>query len=131
MSENMPLSKMDDVDKKTLYNTAWRHWGSESQLDMAIEEMAEFTQAILKARRNGVTYSYAFSEEMADVIICLEQISGRLKQMPYDHNSNFSRNLWDQVTEIKERKLQRLKTRLLEDMGRRCPEGAIPLELRS
>lgn len=112
--------KMDETEKKNLYNSAWNHWGSTSQIDMLIEEMAELTHAILGTRRNGVTYSYAFSEEIADVIICLEQIETRMKDFPLSLSQG---TLWDQVLEIKEMKLERLKNRLMEDIERNLPEG--------
>jgi hypothetical protein len=47
---------MDDIEVKQLYHTAWKHWGAEMQIDIYIEEMAELTQAFLKARRNGVVF---------------------------------------------------------------------------
>lgn len=86
---------------------------------MVMEEMAEFTQAILKTRRNGVTYSYAFFEELADVVICLEQLEVILKDFP-DGKGGF---LWDDVLEKKERKLNRLYKRLMESMAASIPEG--------
>ncbi len=111
---------MDQIEKENLYNTAWKHWGPTSQIDMLIEEMAELTHAILGTRRNGVTYSYAFSEEMADVIICLEQLETRMRLFPRTLDKG---SLWDQVLEIKEMKLKRLKERLMEDMLKNLPEG--------
>lgn len=121
---------MDEIDKKQLYNTAWNHWGSNMQLDILIEEMAEFTQAILKARRNGVTYSYSFYEEMADVLICMEQVETRLKDFPdkcdYDKHVILS-TCWDRVMEIKEKKLLRLKERLFDDTARDA-EGIVGVE---
>jgi hypothetical protein len=42
---------MNEIDKIQLYRTARKHWGGESQINMVMEEMAEFTQAILKTRR--------------------------------------------------------------------------------
>lgn len=108
---------MDDHDREQLYTTAWKHWGAEKQINMIIEEMAEFTQAILKTRRNGVTYSYSFFEEFADVLICLEQLETVLKTSPIGSEEGL---LWDQVMEIKERKLKRLQDRLLDSMGKKC-----------
>jgi len=109
---------MEKLERTQLYDAAWEHWGSDWQLDICIEEMAEFTQAILKTRRNGVTYSYAFSEELADVCICIEQIKTRLEKFPHGQKTGFHGNMWDdQVMVIKEEKLQRLKTRLAESMA--------------
>jgi hypothetical protein len=109
---------MDEIDRKQLYNAAWKHWGSDSQLDMCIEEMCEFIHAILGTRRHGVTYSYAFFEEMADVLICLEQVEIRLKDFPHGiQNGKPTMTSWDKVQEIKEMKLLRLKERLEDSMA--------------
>ena len=99
---------MDEHDKIQLYRTVWEHWGAEAQINMIMEEMAEFTQAILKTRRSGTTYSYAFFDEFADVLICLEQLEVTLKDSPDGKGGN----LWDNVLEKKERKLNRLRDRL-------------------
>jgi hypothetical protein len=116
---------MDEPDRKQLYNTAWKHWGSQAQMDMLIEEMAKLTQAILKTRRNGVTFSCAVSEEMADVLICLEQIETRLKGMP----SSGGETWWTPVERIKEEKLARLQSRLFDSLKKKYP-GAGPQDGR-
>lgn len=62
-------------------------FGVDHQLDMAIEEMSELTKEICKIKRNEEGSECgsldALSEEMADVIIMLEQLkiifSNRLK----------------------------------------------------
>ena len=105
---------MDELEKTQLYHTAWKHWGVESQIDMLIEEMAELTQVILKTRRNGVAFSFAISEEMADVLICLEQFEARFKEIPMATEEG---TMWDQVLRIKESKLQRLYGRLMKSIA--------------
>jgi hypothetical protein len=111
---------MDKQTREQLYNTAWKHWGSDTQLDMLIEEMAELTQAILKTRRNGVRFSYAMYEEIADVSICMEQIETQLKRMPRmgKHHEPGEENGfdWDTVLSIRDRKLIRLQERLIQSM---------------
>lgn len=116
---------MDEIERKNLYNAAWKHWGADAQLDMCIEEMCEFIHAILGTRRHGVTYSYAFFEEMADVLICLEQIETRLKDFPHDIGKDGmpTRSSWAEVQRIKEMKLQRLKERLEESMANKDSVG--------
>ena len=109
---------MDGIDRKQLYNSAWKLWGSDAQMNMVIEEMAELTQAIFKARRNGVVFSYAVSEELADVLICLEQIEVQLKARP----SSGGQTWWSQVERIKEEKLERLKLRLLDSLEKKYPD---------
>jgi NTP pyrophosphatase (non-canonical NTP hydrolase) len=98
-------SWIDELNKKTLYSWAWNHWGAEAQIDMLIEEMSELTQALLKSRRNGVIFSNAVFEEIADVEICLEQIKQKIEEIA----------LTGSVEDIKEKKLERLKNRLIAD----------------
>jgi hypothetical protein len=110
---------MDELDRAQMYNTAWLHWGADAQLDMCIEEMAELTQAILKNRRRGVTFSLEFVEELADVLICLEQVETRLKKQK---RPTGNATLWDAVLEIKEQKLERLKGRVFDSLSTKFPD---------
>lgn len=57
-----------------LYNAALSKWGETSQIHMAIEEMAELTNALMKFDRNRVSTTDV-AEEIADVIIMCEQMS--------------------------------------------------------
>jgi len=111
---------MNQQEREQLYNTAWKHWGSDTQLDMLIEEMAELTQAILKTRRVGARFSYAVYEEIADVSICMEQIETQLKKYPRagkHHNGTMGDGFdWDTVLSIRDRKLLRLQERLFQSM---------------
>ena len=110
---------MDKLDREQLYNTAWKHWGALMQTDMLIEEMAELTLALLKARRNNTFYTYAVSEEMADVLICLEQFETRMRAFPHINDVAVSEtnNLFvGQVLQIKDAKLFRLKERLFDSI---------------
>ena len=120
---------MDQIDKDQIYNTAWKHWGADTQLDMLIEEMAELTQALLKARRNGVTFTHGVAEEIADVCICIEQVKTRMKRLPYDVlEHGVKKNMWDdQVMVIKEQKLERLKAVLFESLSKKYPDVGDPL----
>lgn len=112
---------MGKLDREQLYNTAWKHWGAPMQIDILIEEMAELTHALLTARRNGTFYTYAVSEEMADVLICLEQLETRMRAFPYTPASvggELASNIFEcQVLHIKEQKLLRLKERLMKSMA--------------
>lgn len=50
------------------------YYGFTSQADMLIEESAEFIQAVCKLRRgNGNEYAH-IKEELADIIVCAEQL---------------------------------------------------------
>lgn len=66
---------MNKLELKQLYRLAWIHWGSAAQVDMAIEEMAELTHALIKARRKGEIFTPEVIEEIADVSICIEQLA--------------------------------------------------------
>ncbi len=89
---------MKEFDKKVLYTVAIAKFGEVPQMLMAIEEMAELTQAINKTLRKG-EYIENLAEEMADVEIMLEQ----LKEI-------FGNS--EKVEEQKNIKLERLKSRV-------------------
>lgn len=70
----------NDVQKTILKKSILRY-GDSAQIDMAIEEMAELTKALLKHRRAKRFGQYdveqaqnSVSEEIADVLIMLEQL---------------------------------------------------------
>ena len=110
------------MEKEEIYNEAWRLWGGDTQLDILIEEMAELTHAILKARRHGATWSPAVLEEIADVTICMEQITTHLKALPTDIDRETNRPtgyLYDIVEEVKDRKIARLEKSCCAYMARR------------
>jgi hypothetical protein len=108
---------MDEQERRLIYASLWNKLGSNYRLDIAIEEMSELIKAILKTRREGRIYSYKVSEEIADVLICFEQLEMQMKSIPFnvveinEHSGcAYSSNLWDgQVMKIKEQKLHRLK----------------------
>lgn len=108
---------MEEIETKTLYDWAWKHWGSDAQIDVLIEEMAELTQALLKSRRNGVVFSFSVIEEIADVEICMEQIRQKIaeigSQVPLET--------------IKRKKLIRLRNRLIADVEEKNEGIADPI----
>ena len=107
--------KLTDTAVKQLYHTCWSHWGAYSQIDVAIEEMAELTQALLKARRKGYPQFSSSSnalEEMADVVICLEQLLEEIER----------NGKTDKYRAFKEDKLLRLEARLMESMAKKYPQ---------
>jgi len=111
----MTRHKLTDTVIKQLYHTCWTHWGAYQQIDIAIEEMAELTQALLKARRKGYPHfssSSAALEELADVVICLEQL---LEMVCRDGKT-------DEYLAYKEDKLLRLESRLMESMAKKYPQ---------
>lgn len=108
------------MEKEELYNKAWCIYDGDMQLDILIEEMAELTHAIIKARRYNVTWSHEVLEEIADVTICLEQVDTRLKALPTDIDRETNRPtgyLFDIVEELKASKLARLEERLCAAKG--------------
>lgn len=106
---------MSKEEREEIYNKAWKHYGPEMQLDIFIEEMAELIQAILKTRRNNVTYSHAMFEEFADVLICSEQLQTRLSLLGKDGQGE---TVFDQVLALRELKLLRLQQRLDDSIAR-------------
>lgn len=76
--------------RKITFDLAYARLGSaDKQLDKTIEEMAELTQAIMKARASGVTYSFNLLEEMGHVELCFEMIKSHLATLPsIDEKSN-------------------------------------------
>ncbi len=64
---------MEDQLNNQLYREAISRWGEESQIVMAIEEMAELTQQLTKVLRGQVSLT-KLGEELADVEIMLEQL---------------------------------------------------------
>lgn len=59
---------------RDLYEMALLLWGTESQKDMLLEEMAELQKEILKTRRNPFFAREKIAEEVADVEIMLDQV---------------------------------------------------------
>lgn len=86
------------MKRTELYIEVIQEYGTHNQQLVAIEEMAELTQAIVKYER-GVTHNIA--EEIADVEIMLEQ----LKLM---------HNIGEQVRYIKRKKKERLYKNILK-----------------
>jgi len=58
---------------KELMRSALDEWGSDSQLDMVVEECAELIDAIQKWRRHRIA-SEKVLEEAVDVELCLGQL---------------------------------------------------------
>lgn len=102
---------MFNEQEKSILQKAVETYGVNAQIDVAVEEMAELTKALMKDRRNRTFNKYNFGifvkdmmpvyDEIADVLIMLEQI-----QMIFDCEKD--------VEEIKGQKIQRLENRLKE-----------------
>ena len=69
--------------RQITFDLAYNRLGSaDKQLDKIIEEMAELTFGIMKARVLGGTYSVNVLEEMGHVELCLEMIKSDLAKIP-------------------------------------------------
>ena len=95
---------MIEKDRKKILRNAIKTFGTESQMMMAIEEMAELTKALCKWSRAKTeadleTVMENIVEELADVGIMMEQLT-----MMFEAD--------DAVTEIAATKLKRLEDRV-------------------
>ena len=78
------MRKLNEEDREAVYRESIEQYGVSAQVDMAIEEMAELTKALLKFRRfgwseNSSDYLENIYEEIADVKIMIRQL-----EMIYD-----------------------------------------------
>ena len=62
------------MDKTKVLKEAIQTYGQNAQIDMAIEEMSELTKALLKYRRSLISQKLEVAEEIADVLITIEQL---------------------------------------------------------
>lgn len=100
-------------EQREICKKALDTFGIDKQLDIAIEEMAELTKAIIKHRRYASRETYEnLCEETADVSIMIEQI--------------FLSTKCDDVAKYATAKIERLKQRLdnLEDERKDLSDGA-------
>ena len=89
-----------------ILKSALDKWGDNMQTDILIEEMSELTKAIIKTRRAHCPYkSFPIIEEMADVLICLEQLKLIARK---DFMGNFDETLQNLI----DQKMRRLAMRL-------------------
>lgn len=97
----------EDSHKKKLYQDCWEYFGADAQIDMLIEEMAELTKELLKARRAGVGINHKpTAEEFADVKICMDQLAEQFKKAGF----------YDMIQSIEESKVKRLQKILDDEM---------------
>lgn len=96
---------MTTEERRALLDRAITAYGAPAQMDMAVEEMAELTKALCKVKRVSCAAEAKavlenVVEEMADVQIMLDQL-----------RIIFHRST-EEVEEVEEAKLERLKNRL-------------------
>ena len=65
------------MNENKVYGMCLSKWGQTAQIDMCIEEMAELTKALCKAKRHKrpSDWLHLIYEEIADVTIMLEQVT--------------------------------------------------------
>ena len=91
-----------------IYREAIRKWGFETQIHIAVEEMAELTKALMKYLRRHQTDNFLnVVEEIADVEIILMQLN-----MLFDHHA---------IERIKREKLEHLEKLLYPELE---PKGS-------
>ena len=91
---------MNKQEETQLFETAIQKWGANAQMDMVVEECAELIKAINKFKRNVSSDTIKeLCGEIADVEIMCYQARIMLKK-------------GELIDDIKEQKLERLKSRL-------------------
>jgi len=88
-------------EKAKIYQEALNQWGSDAQINMAIEEMAELISALQHYRREKTWGHHATVEDIADEVADVEVMMEQLKFM-FNLDSLY-------LFQIKEKKLARLK----------------------
>lgn len=91
---------MKNGNDNPILKQAIETFGEDAQIDQAIEEMAELTQALIKRRRykNDVDTMFHVAEEMADVLIMMEQLF-----MIFNNDKAVSQFQEDKLIRLKER----------------------------
>ena len=78
---------------------AVEHYGANAQIDKAIEEMAELTQALIKCRIDINAKVVAnVAEEIADVLIMVEQLI-----MIYDNEEAVNKHTNNKIARLEQR----------------------------
>lgn len=98
------------TNNKTLdaYDALWEKYGSGAQVDKVIEEMSELTKALLKARQKGEIFTEEVDEEIADVIVMMEQLLINARRHSVKINDCDCRSAWDKIVAYREVKLEKI-----------------------
>lgn len=97
------------IDVPELYDAIWNKYGPNQQVDKIIEEMSELTKAFLKARLDGKIFTESVEEEIADVIIMLEQFLHHARRYPADHDEE-DWSAWKEIVVYRKQKLNKLES---------------------
>jgi hypothetical protein len=93
------MDELEDACKNAIAK-----WGRDKQLDMAIEELAELTKAIVKYRRHdwNAVWRIKVLEEVADVEIMCHQVLILLAQNgDVDSGAEYSRIMHNKVENLR------------------------------
>ena len=95
---------LDAVDTDVLYQRALAVYGKKMQITVAIEEMSELQKALCKHIR-GMNVSVNVAEEMADVYIMLEQLTGIFgnAKLVEKYKCSKKARLWNRVLEMEKK----------------------------
>jgi hypothetical protein len=111
------LDIAEDTEEDTVLRVAWAEYGRAAQTDICIEKMAELTHALLTARRDGLEWTQGIVEELADVLVCLQQLKTQLSDTPLTalyRTHVTDKTLWDLVCSTRSQKIERLNDRLID-----------------
>jgi NTP pyrophosphatase (non-canonical NTP hydrolase) len=86
------------MDKTKVLKEAIQTYGQNAQIDMAIEEMSELTKALLKDRRSLKSQRLEVAEEIADVLITVEQLI-----MIYDNEELVNKTVNSKIARLAKR----------------------------
>ena len=95
---------LDAVDTDVLYQRSVAVYGKKMQITVAIEEMSELQKALCKHIR-GMNVSENVDEEMADVYIMLEQLTGIFgnAKLVEKYKCSKKARLWNRVLEMEKK----------------------------
>jgi hypothetical protein len=102
MNTRLIIAEVPADERKATFDKAVERTGIDGQIDKACTEMAEFIHAALDTRAAGVTYSWAFFEELGHVQLCIELILSRLEQCPSESYGT----LLNQTKYIREKRMR-------------------------
>ncbi len=85
-------------ERRAVYEAAIAHYGEESQIWMAVEEMSELTKELAKLHREKGTTVEALVDEIADVTIMMEQL-----RLIFKANEDVQARIGFKVTRLQER----------------------------
>ena len=92
--------------KQTIENNIaiLNHYGINEQIPVWIEEMSELTKVLCKWLRNGKIPADDLKEEIADVVVCLDQLKYAIDYMEDEVMAHYKEKVNRQIQRIEEEK---------------------------